>query len=101
MSNATLKCDRLICKCQDSESNVCGVVMSEDEFDQDGMCDKCACNVFEEMFHNKDHQWKHEYRGIYSNVDAQKIFNTTLSDIINKGKDNEQRMDRANTSRLR
>lgn len=47
------------CKCQDSNGTVCGVEMSTEEFEQDGMCTACADNVWAEMYEGKD-DWIHE-----------------------------------------
>lgn len=47
------------CKCQDSNGVECGKEMTVLEFEQDGMCDACACNVWNELT-SDCHRWVHE-----------------------------------------
>ena len=50
-----------ICRCEDSEGEVCGKVMKPKEFTQDGMCAACADNVWAEMNDKSlNYMWKHE-----------------------------------------
>jgi hypothetical protein len=50
------------CKCQDSDSVVCGKVMTQAELEQDGMCSRCADNVWAELtaLKNKVYRWTHK-----------------------------------------
>lgn len=48
------------CKCQDSAGKVCGKVMTNQEFKQDGMCWNCADNVWAEMQAKEgEYVWTH------------------------------------------
>jgi len=38
-----------VCECQDFYGVRCGKVLTDEEFEQDGMCSYCADNVWEEM----------------------------------------------------
>ena len=42
----------VMCKCQDSDGNVCGREMTNQEQDQDGMCWHCADSVWNELTSN-------------------------------------------------
>jgi hypothetical protein len=46
------------CKCQDTNSDICGKVMTKQEFKQDGMCQFCADNVWAEM-RSTTYKWYH------------------------------------------
>lgn len=49
----------MLCKVQDSNGVVCNKSMTQHEFEQDGMCDACACNLFNEMFGDLE-SWSHD-----------------------------------------
>jgi len=48
------------CECQDSAGHVCGKEMSKKEYRQDGMCQNCADNVWNEMTSTDHPEWFHE-----------------------------------------
>ncbi len=52
----------VMCKCQDSDGNVCGREMTNQEQDQDGMCWHCADSVWNELTSNDTVKWKHSDR---------------------------------------
>lgn len=47
------------CKAQDSAGKICGKTMTKEEIEQDGMCQWCADNIWEEM-QVVDYQWYHK-----------------------------------------
>lgn len=47
------------CPCEDSNGDVCNKVMTNREWKQDGMCQRCADNVWHEMTQDTDHKWYH------------------------------------------
>lgn len=56
-----LKLFKRKCPCQDSNGGVCGKVMTKREYKQDGMCQRCADNVWLEMRETGDEYiWTHE-----------------------------------------
>lgn len=42
---------KLICTAEDDNGHICGNRMSRIEFDQDGMCSRCADGIWESMKH--------------------------------------------------
>ncbi len=47
------------CLCQDSERKVCGKEMTTEEYEQDGMCDACASEVWYELIAKTPYHWTH------------------------------------------
>ena len=41
------------CLCPDSSGKLCVKEMTKEEEEQDGMCDVCACHVWEEIRHDR------------------------------------------------
>ncbi len=63
-----------ICKCQDSNGTVCGAFMSNEQFMQDGMCDDCACMIWEEIRTLNAFHWEHpKSRGNSMILDKDKV----------------------------
>ena len=51
------------CQCQDSYGNACGREMTAEEEAQDGMCDACACNLWEYLVSKGVHVWSNTSAG--------------------------------------
>ncbi len=47
------------CPCEDSAGKVCGKVMSKEEEEQDGMCQRCGDQVWNEMTSESHEEWHH------------------------------------------
>ena len=50
------------CKCQDSSGKVCGKEMTEEEYDQDGMCQNCGDELYTELT-TKEYVWSRPTKG--------------------------------------
>jgi len=49
------------CECEDSDGVVCGRTMTNEELEQDGMCQTCADNVWSEMTNDDvGCHWSHD-----------------------------------------
>lgn len=49
----------LKCECQDSAGMPCGKAMTKEEYDQDGMCTKCANHIWRELRSEGGYTWTH------------------------------------------
>ena len=56
------------CKTQDSNGHVCNKTMTKEEQIQDGMCDICACHVFQEIIIYSKYKWYHNKPGDSNNA---------------------------------
>ncbi len=47
------------CQCEDSTGKACGKEMTQEEEDQDGMCQRCGDQVWNEMTSEEPYHWEH------------------------------------------
>ena len=47
------------CKSEVFSGSICGCTMTKQEKQQDGMCHRCADNIFIELTQNGNHVWYH------------------------------------------